>query len=143
MIAEVDAAAWQALVATDITWLGRHSRRRGQPRRHELMGLPSGTVVGTARRGWLVGSARRMRKMGLRDVHAYVALPSCRRPVIVADRDPAVLRYISESLLTVPPGGGPVTALAGTIGLRLLRLPGGGAVARALLPGGAAIGRLA
>jgi hypothetical protein len=138
-----DAAAWQALMPTDITWLGPRRLRRGEPIRHQLSGLPSGAPAGVARRGWLVGSTRRLRKTGVVDVHTYLALPSCRRPVIVADRDPALLRYVGEALLSVPPGAGPLMTLVGTIGLRLLGLPGGWVLARAVLPGGAAIGRLA
>ena len=143
MIAERDAAAWQALVPADITWLEPRWLRRGPPLRHQLSGLPSGAAVGRARRGWLVGSAGALRKSGVGNVHTYLVLPSCRRPVIVADRDPALLRYISEALLTVPPGAGPVMSLVGTAGLRLLRLSGTRALALALLPGGAAIGRVA
>jgi hypothetical protein len=141
MIVEGDAGAWQALLPGDIAWLGPRRPRRGKALRHQPPNLPSGAVAGVARRGWLVGSVRHLRKAGMADIHTYLVLPSCRRPVIVADRDPALIHYISETLLTVPPGAGPVASLLGTIGLWLLRLPGSGALAGALLPGGVIIGR--
>ena len=51
----------------------------------------------------------------------YVAVPSRRRSLIVASRDPAVLRYLAASVLSVPPGAGPVPSLLVTIGLRVFR----------------------
>jgi hypothetical protein len=51
-------------------------------------------------------------------------VPSRRRPLIVASCDPAVLRYLADSVLTVPPGTGPVLSLLLTAGLRLLRRRG-------------------
>jgi hypothetical protein len=51
----------------------------------------------------------------------YIAVPSRRRPLIVASRDPAVLRYLAASVLSVPPGTGPVLGLLLTIGLRAFR----------------------
>lgn len=51
----------------------------------------------------------------------YIAVPSRRRPLIVASRDPAVLRYLAASVLSVPPGTGPVPGMLVTIGLRALR----------------------
>lgn len=54
----------------------------------------------------------------------YIVVPSRRRPLIVASRDPAVLRYLAASVLSVPPGTGPVLSLLVTIGLRAFRHPG-------------------
>ncbi|WP_433503775.1 phosphotransferase family protein [Pseudonocardia halophobica] len=53
----------------------------------------------------------------------FVALPSRHRPVIVADRDPQVLRYVRTALLATPPGSSLPTwaySLAG----QALRVPG-------------------
>lgn len=54
----------------------------------------------------------------------YVAVPSRRRPLIIASRDPAVLRYLADSVLSVPPGTGPAGSLLLTVGLRLFRYRG-------------------
>lgn len=54
----------------------------------------------------------------------YIAVPSRRRALIVASRDPAVLRYLADSILSVPPGTGPVLSLLLTIGLRSFRYVG-------------------
>ena len=54
----------------------------------------------------------------------YIAVPSRQRPLIVASWDPAVLRYLAASVLSVPPGTGPVLSLLVTIGLRVFRHPG-------------------
>lgn len=51
----------------------------------------------------------------------YVAVPSRRHPLIIASRDPAVLRYLAASVLSVPPGTGPVLSLLLTLGLRAFR----------------------
>ena len=50
----------------------------------------------------------------------YVA---CEGPILVASRDAAVLRYVADSVLSVPPGAGRVPSMVLTAGLRLLRLP--------------------
>lgn len=52
----------------------------------------------------------------------YLVVPSRRRPLIVASRDPAVLRYLAASVLSVPPGTGQVLSAVLTIGLRAFRL---------------------
>ncbi len=62
----------------------------------------------------------------------YLAVPSRRRPLIVASWDPAVLRYLAASVLSVPPGAGPVLTLLVTIGLRVFRHPGSMFLARPL-----------
>jgi hypothetical protein len=54
----------------------------------------------------------------------YIVVPSRHRPLVVASRDPAVLRYLATSVLSVPPGTGPVLSLLLTIGLRAYRHPG-------------------
>jgi hypothetical protein len=51
----------------------------------------------------------------------YVAVPSRRDPLIVASRDPEVLRYLAEAVLSVPPGAGQVLSMVMSLGLRVLR----------------------
>lgn len=51
----------------------------------------------------------------------YVAVPSRRHPLIIASRDPAVLRYLAASVLSVPPGTGPVLSLLLTLALSAFR----------------------
>jgi hypothetical protein len=51
----------------------------------------------------------------------YIVVPSRRRPLIVASRDADVLRYLAGSVLSVPPGTGPVSGLLVTVGLRAFR----------------------
>ena len=65
-----------------------------------------------------------MSDTGLLPRGEYIVLPSRRRPLIVASRDTAVLRYLAASVLSVPPGTGPVPGLLLTIGLRAFRHPG-------------------
>jgi hypothetical protein len=55
---------------------------------------------------------------------AYVALPSAARPLLVASRDAGVLRYVTDTLLAAPPGGGPARAAVYAAGRWLLRRPG-------------------
>ena len=65
----------------------------------------------------------------------YVAVPR-RRPLIVASWDRAVLQYLADSVLSVPPGGGRIRSMALTAGLRLLRYRGSWLLAVALRAGG-------
>ena len=58
-----------------------------------------------------------------RGVRAYVAVPSRQRPLIVASWDRAVLRYLADSVLSVPPGAGPAVSMVLTVGLRMFRYP--------------------
>jgi hypothetical protein len=53
----------------------------------------------------------------------YIAVPSCRRPLIVASRDAVVLRYLIASVLSVPPGTSPAASLLLTVALRAFRYP--------------------
>jgi hypothetical protein len=58
---------------------------------------------------------------GLLPPGEYIVFPSRRRPLIVASRDRAVLRYLAASVLSVPPGTGPVLGLPLTVVLRAFR----------------------
>ncbi|MDX6417701.1 MAG: hypothetical protein QOG28_2321, partial [Trebonia sp.] len=74
-----------------------------------------------------------------RGVRAYVAVPSRQRPLVVASWDPAVLRYIADTVLSVPPGAGPVLSAVLTVGLRMLRYRAPWLLAVALRAGGAVL----
>jgi hypothetical protein len=138
-----EAAAWQALLPADSAWLRPRSRLDGHGLRQQLSELPDGSVAVALGRGGPLGPAHLLRRAGCRCVHSYVALPTWRQPVIVADRDPDLLRYVSYSLLTVPPGVGPLASLVCTVGLRLVRLRGLWTAACSILPGRVWVGRLA
>ena len=66
-------------------------------------------------------------------------MPSRQRPLIVASWDPAVLRYVADTVLSVPPGSGPVVSAVVTAGLRMLRYRGSWVLAIALRAGGAVL----
>jgi aminoglycoside phosphotransferase len=83
----------------------------------------------------------------LPDHRTFVALPSARRPVVVAERDAGVLAYVAHALLAAPPGSraarAPAWAQSATrhalrapVTWRLL--PAVGPVARPERPGGLA-----
>ena len=106
-----DDAAWAALLPGGTVWLSRPPRRAGPPRSPRRASPPP------PRRG------RSARGRGGR-VRVYVAVPSRQHPLIVASWDRAVLRYLADSVLSVPPGTGPVLSAVLTVGLRLFRYPG-------------------
>jgi len=66
-------------------------------------------------------------------------VPSRQRPLVVASWDPAVLRYVAGTVLSVPPGGGQVRSAVLTGGLRLLRFRAPWLLAAVLRAGGAVI----
>jgi hypothetical protein len=72
-------------------------------------------------------------------VRAYIAVPSRRRPLVVASWDRDVLRYLADSVLSVPPGAGPVLSMVVTAGLRMFRYPTSWLLAAALRMGGAVL----
>jgi hypothetical protein len=117
-----DDAAWAALLPGDTVWLSRPPRRAGAGRSFAAAATP-----------WS------LRPRPGRGVKAYVAVPSRQRPLIVASWDPAVLRYLADSVLSVPPGSGPVLSAVVTAGLRLLRYRGTWLLAVALRAGGAVL----
>ena len=102
--APADDAAWAALLPGGTVWLSRPPRRTG-----------TATGFAAAAAPWS------LRLRPGRGVRAYVAVPSRQRPLVVASWDPAVLRYIAESVLSVPPGAGQVLSAVLTVGLRMLR----------------------
>ena len=117
-----DDAAWAALLPGGTVWLARPPRRAG-----------AGSLFAAAATPW---SLRPRRGRGLK---AYVAVPSRQRPLIVASWDPAVLRYLADNVLSVPPGSGPVLSAVITTGLRMLRHRGSWLLAVTLRAGGAVL----
>jgi hypothetical protein len=99
-----------------------------------VAGQPAGSSLAAAASAWAL--ARGTGPAGPTDLRAYVAIPSRQRPMLVASRDPAILRYVADSVLSVPPGTGPVLSLVVTAGLRLLRLRPAWMLAAALRAGG-------
>jgi hypothetical protein len=91
--------------------------------------LPAGTVSTSRTAPWA------LRSRPGSGVRAYIGVPR-QRPLIVASWDRAVLRYLADSVLSVPPGGGRVLSMALTVGLRMLRYRGSWLLAVALRAGG-------
>lgn len=120
--APADDAAWAALLPGGTVWLSRPPRRTG-----------TATGFAAAAAPWSL----RLRPRG--GVRAYVAVPSRQRPLVVASWDPAVLRYIADTVLSVPPGAGQVLSAVLTVGLRMLRYRAPWLLAVALRAGGAVL----
>jgi hypothetical protein len=91
--------------------------------------LPAGTVSTSRTAPWA------LRSRPGSGVRAYIGVPR-RRPLIVASWDRAVLQYLADSVLSVPPGGGRIRSMALTVGLRMLRYRGSWLLAVALRAGG-------
>jgi hypothetical protein len=115
-------AAWAALLPSETVWLPR------PPRDHDAT---AGYAAAAA--PW---SLRLRRRHG---VEAYIAVPSRRHPLIVASWDPAVLRYLADTVLSVPPGTGPLLSAVATAGLRMFRYRGSWLLALVLRAGGAVL----
>ena len=120
--ARADDAAWAALLPGGTVWLPRPPRRTG-----------TATGFAAAAAPWS------LRLRPGRGVRAYVAVPSRQRPLVVASWDPAVLRYIADSVLSVPPGAGQALSAVLTVGLRMLRYRAPWLLAVALRAGGAVL----
>ena len=121
-----DDAAWAALLPGGTVWLSRPPRRSGT-----TAGPSAGFAAAVGQ--W---SLRSRQESGAR---AYVAVPSRRRPLIVASWDRAVLRYLADSVLSVPPGTGQVLSMVLTAGLRMFRYPASWRLAVMLRVGGAVL----
>ena len=117
-----DDAAWTALLPGGTVWLPRPPRRAGATVSFAAAVAP-----------WS------LRSRPDRRVRAYIAVPSRQRPLIVASWDRAVLRYLADAVLSVPPGAGPVLSMMLTLGLRMFRYPGSWLLAVVLRAGGAVL----
>ena len=121
----IDDAAWAALLPGGTVWLSRPPRRAG----------PQITAAGFAAAAapWSLRSWPGCR------LRAYIAVPSRRHPLIVASWDRAVLRYLADAVLSVPPGVGQGRSMVLTAGLRMLRYRGSWRLAALLRAGGAVL----
>ena len=117
-----DDAAWAALLPGGTVWLARPPRR-------------ADAAVGFA----AAVAPWSLRSHPERRVRAYIAVPSRQRPLIVASWDRAVLRYLADAVLSVPPGAGQGRSMVLTAGLRLLRYPGSWLLAVLFRAGGAVL----
>ncbi len=117
-----DDAAWAALLPGGTVWLARPPRR----------------ADGAAGFAAAVGPWS-LRARPERRVRAYIAVPSRQRPLIVASWDRAVLRYLADTVLSVPPGAGQLVSMVLTAGLRMLRYPASWRLAAVLRAGGAVL----
>ena len=121
--ASADDAAWAALLPVGTVWLSRPPRRS------------AAAVAGFA----AAAAPWSLRSRPGRRIRAYVAVPSRQHPLIVASWDRAVLRYLADTVLSVPPGAGQVLSAVLTVGLRMLRYPGSWLLAIALKACGAVL----
>ncbi len=117
-----DDAAWAALLPGGTVWLARPPGR-------------AATAAGFA----AAAPPWSLRSRPDRRVRAYVAVPSRQRPLIVASWDRAVLRYLADTVLSVPPGTGQLVSMVLTVGLRMLRYPMSWRLAVLLRAGGAVL----
>ena len=97
--------------------------------------LPDG-IVCLPRRRRMLAAVLHGELGGPGGIQAYITVPSGHRPVIVARWDPGVLRYLAGTVLSVPPGAGPLLSGLFTAGLPLLRHPPSWILAAALCRGG-------
>jgi hypothetical protein len=116
-----DSAAWTALLPSAASWLPGDGRQSARTIGRAIADLESGRSLAIAASPWSFGRAARRAQPDA--VRRYVAFPSRQQPVLVASRDPAVLRYVAASVLSVPPGAGQLPSIIATAGLRLLRYP--------------------
>lgn len=118
-----DSPAWSALLPDDTVRLA--ARGHGGARRLRRIGIsvPEGrtwTMVGAP---WThARNAPGGTTSNSQIVHSYVTYPR-EMPVVIASKDAAVLRYVANSVLSVPPGAGRVPSMIFTSGLRMLRRP--------------------
>jgi hypothetical protein len=117
------SAAWSALLPDDTIWLSGRGHAGARGIRRAMDAIPPGE-----RRTIAVGPLSMRRNAGPRPMggshvlQSYVAVPF-ERPTVVASTDGAVLRYVADSVLSVPSGVGRIPSMLFTAGLRLLRRP--------------------
>jgi hypothetical protein len=117
-----DSPVWSVLLPDDTIRLpGRGRRAR---RLHRVVAaVPQGRTWAIAGPPWSHRhNVHRAAKSDADVVHTYVTYPRD-RPIVIASKDPVVLRYVATSVLSVPPGAGRIPSMVFTSGLRLLRLP--------------------
>lgn len=129
-----DSAAWAALLPSGTVWLAGHRRLAARHLRRAISSLPAGSSLAIAASPRAFRRGRHTGEPGA--VRTYIAAPSQQSPVLIASRDPAVLRYVADSVLSVPPGAGSLHSIVLTAGLRMLRHPAGWILAATVRAGG-------
>ena len=118
-----DSPAWSALLPDDTVRLSGRGHGGARRFRRGVVSVPEGrtwTMVGTP---WTHGrNAHGDTTSNAHVVHSYVTYPR-EMPVVIASKDAAVLRYVANSVLSVPPGAGRLPSVVFTSGLRILRRP--------------------
>jgi hypothetical protein len=117
-----DSPAWSALLPDDTIWLLTRGHQGARRFSHGAASVPDGnwTIAGSPS-AYRRSSHRDQRSLAY-DVHPYVTYPYL-QPIVIASKDTAVLRYVADSVLSVPPGAGRIPSMMFTSGLRLLRQP--------------------
>jgi hypothetical protein len=128
------SSAWSTLLPSGTVWLPQRRWDARQQLRSAMADLPRGSRVAIPASPWAFGRAQGAGEPDT--VSSYVAVPSRQDPMLITSRDPAVLRYIADSVLTVPPGVGPLPSMLLTAGLRLLRFPAAWILAALMRMGG-------
>lgn len=124
-------AAWAALLPGGTVWLSRPPRRDSPA---------AGTAAVLAAAAFAAAAAPwSLRSRAAPGLRAYIAVPSRQHPLFVASWDRAVLRYLADTVLSVPPGTGQLLSMVLTAALRLLRYPGPWLIALALRAGDAVL----
>jgi hypothetical protein len=118
-----ESAAWSALLPDDTIWLAGRGPvgSRGIRRAMDAISQGERRTIAVGPLAMRRGAGPRPRQ-GARVLHSYVAVPF-ERPTVLASTDRAVLRYVADSILSVPPGAGRVPSVLFTAGMRLLRRP--------------------
>ena len=136
-----NAGAWQAFLPEDVVWCDRpRSRSAARLLGRELSALPTGATVALASSGWRPGAANLLRRAHVVNRRAYLALPSLGQPLVVSPRSTSDLRFVSNALLTVPPGRSGFSSLLFTVGVRISRWPGVWRLGRILFRGQVVVG---
>jgi hypothetical protein len=128
------SSAWSTLLPSGTVWLPERRWDARRLLRSAMAELPRGSRVAIPVSPWAFGRAKGAGEPGT--FSSYVAVPSRQDPVLITSRDPAVLRYIADSVLTVPPGAGPLPSMLLTACLRLLRFRAAWGLAALMRVGG-------
>jgi hypothetical protein len=118
-----DSAAWSALLPDDTVWMPDRGHQGARRFRRAVAPVPRAGNWAIAGAPWACRRNRHRDQSSEADVvHSYVVYP-LEAPILIAGKDAAVLRYVADSVLSVPPGAGRILSMVFTSGLRLLRLP--------------------
>jgi hypothetical protein len=116
----VEDGVWDAVFPTASLWIHARWALHARQLERQLAASPRPGDVAVAMPPW-AAVRNTADATDLASVRHYIALPSRRRPKVVASSHPEVLQYVSDKALTVPPGAGPVSGLLLAGVLRMLR----------------------